>query len=129
MNLYELICLFLLKAPSQFDSSLVVNQLRYSGMLETVKIRKAGFPVRRQFEEFIKRYKAIILKEDLSKEAAQLCSLLLIRFDDKKVKWRMGKSKVFMKENLESQLETELKKELGVLASTIKACIKGFIVR
>ena len=129
MNLYELICLFLLKAPSQFDSSLVVNQLRYSGMLETVKIRKAGFPVRRQFEEFIKRYKAIILKEDLSKEAAQLCSLLLIRFDDKKVKWQMGKSKVFMKENLESQLETELKKELGVLASKIKACIKGFIVR
>ncbi|XP_071802894.1 unconventional myosin-X-like isoform X2 [Asterias amurensis] len=117
------------KAPSQFDSSLVVNQLRYSGMLETVKIRKAGFPVRRQFEEFIKRYKAIILKEDLSKEAAQLCRLLLIRFDDKKVKWQMGKSKVFMKENLESQLETELKKELGVLASKIKACIKGFIVR
>uniref|UniRef100_A0A674BKU8 Unconventional myosin-X-like n=1 Tax=Salmo trutta TaxID=8032 RepID=A0A674BKU8_SALTR len=32
----------------------VLNQLRYSGMLETVKIRRAGFPVRRTFDDFYK---------------------------------------------------------------------------
>uniref|UniRef100_A0A3B3XUK1 Myosin X, like 3 n=1 Tax=Poecilia mexicana TaxID=48701 RepID=A0A3B3XUK1_9TELE len=33
------------KKANRFDPDVVLNQLRYSGMLETVKIRKAGFPV------------------------------------------------------------------------------------
>uniref|UniRef100_A0A3Q2DT51 Unconventional myosin-X-like n=1 Tax=Cyprinodon variegatus TaxID=28743 RepID=A0A3Q2DT51_CYPVA len=32
------------KKANQFNPDVVLNQLRYSGMLETVKIRKAGFP-------------------------------------------------------------------------------------
>ncbi|KAK7945364.1 hypothetical protein WMY93_001092 [Mugilogobius chulae] len=43
------------KMPDQFDQALVLNQLRYSGMLETVKIRRTGFPVRRPFHEFCAR--------------------------------------------------------------------------
>ena len=39
-----------------FECDLVLNQLKYSGMLETVKIRKAGFPVRRTYEDFLARY-------------------------------------------------------------------------
>lgn len=38
------------------------RQLQYSGVLETVKIRRAGYPVRRDYEEFIKRY-SIFLKK------------------------------------------------------------------
>lgn len=41
--------------PDQFDQAVVLNQLRYSGMLETVKIRKAGYAVRRPFQDFYKR--------------------------------------------------------------------------
>lgn len=40
---------------NQFDPDVVLNQLRYSGMLETVKIRRAGFPVRRTFNDFYSR--------------------------------------------------------------------------
>ena len=39
----------------RFDPDVVLNQLRYSGMLETVKIRRAGFPVRRTFQDFYNR--------------------------------------------------------------------------
>ncbi|KAG7275708.1 LOW QUALITY PROTEIN: hypothetical protein CRUP_011335 [Coryphaenoides rupestris] len=45
---------------NRFDPDVVLNQLRYSGMLETVKIRRAGFPVRRTFEDFY-----VFLKEAL----------------------------------------------------------------
>lgn len=41
--------------PDHFDHSVVLNQLRYSGMLETVRIRRAGFPVRRTFQDFCTR--------------------------------------------------------------------------
>lgn len=41
-----------LQMPDHFDQTVVLNQLRYSGMLETVKIRRTGFPVRRSFQDF-----------------------------------------------------------------------------
>lgn len=46
---------FYLQNPNVFDPEVVLNQLRYSGMLETVKIRRAGFPVRRTFKDFFSR--------------------------------------------------------------------------
>uniref|UniRef100_A0A3P9NVQ0 Unconventional myosin-X-like n=1 Tax=Poecilia reticulata TaxID=8081 RepID=A0A3P9NVQ0_POERE len=50
------------KKANRFDPDVVLNQLRYSGMLETVKIRKAGFPVRRTFKDFFsrKQYKRVL---------------------------------------------------------------------
>ena len=40
-----------------FDPHLVLNQLKYSGLFEAIRIRKAGFPVRITHQQFIKRYK------------------------------------------------------------------------
>ena len=42
--------------PQFFNPKLVLSQLRYSGMLETVRIRRAGYPVRRTYEDFLFRY-------------------------------------------------------------------------
>lgn len=48
-----LLCVF--QHANKFDPEVVLNQLRYSGMLETVKIRRTGFPVRRTFRDFLSR--------------------------------------------------------------------------
>ena len=32
-----------------------MNQLKYSGMMETVRIRRAGYPVRRLYDDFVFR--------------------------------------------------------------------------
>ena len=42
------------KAPCQFDKELVLRQLRYTGMVQTVKIRKAGYSVRMNFEVHVR---------------------------------------------------------------------------
>ena len=44
-----------LKEPKKFNNKLVLDQLRYSGMLETIRIRRAGYPVRIDFSNFIFR--------------------------------------------------------------------------
>lgn len=38
-----------------FDEDLVTAQLAYVGMLDTVKIRKLGYPFRFSFQEFVAR--------------------------------------------------------------------------
>lgn len=43
-----------------FDRELCIRQLRYSGMMETIRIRKAGYPVRYTFEEFLQRYRVLL---------------------------------------------------------------------
>lgn len=42
--------MFLSQAPMKFDRDLVVRQLRYTGMLETVRIRTLGYQWRFTFE-------------------------------------------------------------------------------
>ena len=44
-----------------FDRELCVRQLRYSGMMETIRIRRAGYPIRHLFSEFVDRYRFVII--------------------------------------------------------------------
>lgn len=41
--------------PGLFEADVVSSQLRYSGILETIRIRKEGFPIRIPFLVFIDR--------------------------------------------------------------------------
>lgn len=48
---------FLLKI---LDREGVCKQMRYMGLLETVRIRRSGYPVRYQYEHFIERYRLLV---------------------------------------------------------------------
>lgn len=45
---------------SGFDRNLCIRQLRYSGMIDTIKIRKLGFPIRHTFKQFLQRYRVLL---------------------------------------------------------------------
>ncbi|XP_054652142.1 unconventional myosin-X isoform X1 [Dunckerocampus dactyliophorus] len=115
------------KNPNVFDPEVVLNQLRYSGMLETVKIRRAGFPVRRTFKDFFLRYK-IISKEKAAAagDDKKRSTDLLIRYDKTKKEWQLGKTKVFMKESLEQRLEKDRDEVRRQAAMIIRAHLLTF---
>ena len=67
---------------TMFDfRELVCRQLTYSGMMETITIRKAGYPIRYEFDYFAQRYDVCVpgLKlKDTMKDRAK-CELILER--------------------------------------------------
>uniref|UniRef100_A0A8C1NDL4 Myosin X n=1 Tax=Cyprinus carpio TaxID=7962 RepID=A0A8C1NDL4_CYPCA len=117
------------KMPNQFEQSVVLNQLRYSGMLETVKIRRSGFPVRRTFKDFCARYYVLMRGLVMSDDPKGRCLLLLQLYDNSSAEWQLGKTKVFMRESLELRLEKQRETEVLKAASIIQAHILGYRAR
>uniref|UniRef100_A0A4W6CF13 Myosin VIIAa n=1 Tax=Lates calcarifer TaxID=8187 RepID=A0A4W6CF13_LATCA len=76
------------KKPMLFDRELCVRQLRYSGMMETIRIRRAGYPIRYTFVEFVDRYRVL-----MPGVKPRIAEAVLGRDDD----WQMGKTKIFLK--------------------------------
>jgi len=47
------------KTPSEMDNTMVIEQLRCAGVIEAIRISRAGFPARMPLEEFVKRFNAL----------------------------------------------------------------------
>lgn len=87
-----------LKQANMFDSRYCLQQVEYLGLLEVVRIRRQGYPVRRTPENFVRRY--AMLDESCPREASAL--LHSIGTDGL---WQLGKTMVFMKDEQLAQLE------------------------
>ncbi|KAK9300084.1 hypothetical protein QLX08_007125 [Tetragonisca angustula] len=115
------------KSPRFFDKEKVVKQLRYTGVLETIRIRQNGFSHRIPFNEFLKRYCFLAFGYDERVMANRdNCRLLLIRL--KMDGWALGRTKVFLKyyhvEFLSKMYEEQLKKIIMV-----QACVRRWLAR
>jgi len=44
------------KSPSELDNNMVVEQLRCAGVIEAIKVSRAGFPARMTLKEFLQRF-------------------------------------------------------------------------
>uniref|UniRef100_A0A672T5R7 Unconventional myosin-X-like n=1 Tax=Sinocyclocheilus grahami TaxID=75366 RepID=A0A672T5R7_SINGR len=117
------------KNANKFDADVVLNQLRYSGMLETVKIRRAGFPVRRTFQDFLSRYTMILRDKNHTVDERMKCADLLTKYDVTKKEWQLGKTKVFLKEALEQRLEKEREEVRTAAGMVIRAHILSYVAR
>ncbi|KAF0295010.1 Myosin-VIIa [Amphibalanus amphitrite] len=114
------------KKPMIFDRELCCRQLRYSGMMETIRIRRAGYPIRHTFGEFVERYRFLISgcppphKVDCRAATSKICKEVLGRSD-----YQLGKNKVFLKDSQDLFLEQErdrvLTKKILILQRSIKA--------
>ncbi|CAL8344105.1 unnamed protein product [Merluccius merluccius] len=62
-----------------FDEELVLQQIKYSGMLEMVRIQKAGFGAKYTFEVFLKQSERQRLQDTLNKEVMR-CIIVLQRW-------------------------------------------------
>ncbi|XP_055063389.2 myosin-IIIb isoform X2 [Misgurnus anguillicaudatus] len=82
------------KQPDDLDSNLVMDQLRYNGLLETIRIRRDGFSWRPTFREFAERYKILLVKPDLPLDKE---SCIAILNSTGLSGWKCGLSRLFFK--------------------------------
>ena len=87
------------KSSFAFEEELVIAQLRYSGMLETIRIRKAGYSVRVPFDQFLEKFKMLLSVVEGSTPKDQTVFLLKkLKIDE--AHWQIGKTKIFMRNSV-----------------------------
>ncbi|XP_054432134.1 unconventional myosin-VIIa isoform X2 [Pteronotus mesoamericanus] len=117
------------KKPMLFDRHLCVRQLRYSGMMETIRIRRAGYPIRYSFVEFVERYRVLLpgvkpayKQDDLRGTCQRMAEAVLGIHDD----WQIGKTKIFLKDHHDMLLEVERDKAITDRVILLQKVIRGF---
>lgn len=114
------------KIANHFDDNIILRQLRYTGMLETVRIRRAGYSVRIEYSSFIKQYR-ILLKnggrvEDI-KELVQSHPTI----DENNIQY--GTNKVFMRDAEKLILDDHLHKTIMQHIDTLQRWFRTMIAR
>jgi myosin heavy subunit len=112
------------KKPLMFDGASTMNQLSSSGVLGTVKIRKAGYPVRINFADFCASYKIIAVAsggfDGTVKSIIAACGY-------NKSEAQVGRARVFMRSHIYMDLETKKKAALATSAKVVHTFAKVFI--
>ncbi|EFA08775.2 hypothetical protein TcasGA2_TC006465 [Tribolium castaneum] len=121
------------KSPMRFDMPVVLEQLRYAGMLDTIKIRQSGYPVRMKFQQFVERYR-YLLSGVLPRGAPyrDLCRAILEQMPSTGAEgpdYQLGATRVFLRENLQRQLEVKRSDCLRDSAIVIQKHIRGYLAR
>ncbi|XP_012269099.2 myosin-VIIa-like isoform X2 [Athalia rosae] len=120
------------KRPLMFDRILCCRQLRYSGMMETAKIRRAGYPIRYNFVEFVDRFRHLAYgiqpshKVDVRKAAEQICLNTLAKYN---MEYQVGHTKVFLKDQQDLFLEQERSRVLAKYILIIQRNVRKWICR
>lgn len=118
------------KAPLKFDIPVVLQQLRYSGVLETVRIRQLGYSVRLKFQTFVSRYRCLLQgRRVTSTSNRELCRSILQSVAESSSQYQLGQTKVFMRESVEQELETARARILRAAVVTMQKYTRGYLSR
>lgn len=115
------------KVPDNYDDVLVTKQLRYTGMLETTRIRKEGYSQRPTFPDFLDRYKIIGFGFSQNPPANDTtCRKILQKSGVED--YQIGKTKVFLRYWHVDQLNQTLL-PFPTAAIKIQKMVRGFLAR
>jgi myosin-7 len=123
------------KNPGEFDRELCTRQLRYSGMMETIRIRKAGYPIRHTFAEAINRYRLLAPGTPAAgqgndqESAVGIFTKVLGAPSTAAGGWQVGLTKVFIKDSHDVILEEMRDDVFNDNAMMVQKFFRGALAR
>lgn len=120
------------KKAAVFQDDLVKHQVKYLGLMENLRVRRAGFAYRRPFPFFLQRYKCLCPDTwptwygDPGEGVKKICEHL----DYKPDEYRIGKTKIFIRfPKTLFATEDAFQAKKPALATIIQAQFKGYYQR
>lgn len=91
------------RSPSQYDDKAILHQIKYLGLQENIRVRRAGFAYRAEFAKMIQRF--YLLSPATSYAGDYIwqgddrsgCERILKDTGIAKEEWQMGVTKAFIK--------------------------------
>ncbi|XP_045443292.1 unconventional myosin-IXa isoform X13 [Pipistrellus kuhlii] len=98
------------KLPLRFNDALVLRQLRYTGMLETVRIRQSGYSCKYSFQDFVSHFH-VLLPRNITPSKFYIQDFFR-KININPNNYQVGKSMVFLKEQERQHLQNLLHQEV-----------------
>ncbi|KAG8942584.1 class II myosin, partial [Tulasnella sp. 408] len=91
------------RSPSEYDTKAILHQIKYLGLQENIRVRRAGFAYRNTFEKMVERF--YLLSPNTSYageytwqgEPRSACETILKDTGIAREEWQMGVTKAFIK--------------------------------
>ena len=118
------------KMANHYDDKLVLDQLKYLGMLDIIRIRKEGYPVHMTFHDFITRYSCLEKgRASLPRDEKEAVRSLIRNKKVPATEWQIGVNKIFLRRFVHEPLEDSRNNIIMSNAIIIQKIWRGFIVR
>ncbi len=91
------------RSATEYDTKAVLHQIKYLGLQENIRVRRAGFAYRNTFEKVVERFYLLSPNTSYAGEytwtgdARSGCERILIDTGITKEEWQMGVTKAFIK--------------------------------
>ncbi|KAG8122494.1 hypothetical protein E2320_017991 [Naja naja] len=120
------------KQAGNFDEVLIRHQVKYLGLMENLRVRRAGFAYRRKYEVFLQRYKSLCPETwpTWNGKPQEGVAALLKHLGFKQEEYKLGRTKIFIrfpKTLFATEEALEVRKQS--IATKIQAAWRGFYRR
>ncbi|KAF8952435.1 class II myosin [Haplosporangium bisporale] len=91
------------KSPTEFDTKMVLHQVKYLGLCENIRVRRAGFASRQTYEKFLERFYLLSPKTSYAGEYTWQgdprsgVERILKDTSVSAEEWQMGTTKIFIR--------------------------------
>lgn len=91
------------RSPTEYDTKAILHQIKYLGLQENIRVRRAGFAYRNTFEKMVERFYLLSPNTSYageytwSRDAKSACDQILKDTGIARDEWQMGVTKAFIK--------------------------------
>ncbi|KAK7401855.1 hypothetical protein VNO78_13680 [Psophocarpus tetragonolobus] len=114
--------------PGIYDQDLVLQQLKCCGVLEVVRISRAGYPTRMTHQEFSRRYGFLLSEANTSQDPLSISVAVLQQFNIPPEMYQVGFTKLYLRTGQIGALEDRRKHLLQGIVG-IQKSFRGYQAR